>query len=294
MTMKAALDGTDLTAVRRGLEALYEHYLLTEPVPGRYRMHDLIREHARLLAGRLDPEGDREQAVSRLLDYYQRACARAQALLARHAGPADTPAGGTAPFAIPVLASQEQALGWARAERASLLACLDQATAAGQHARVVALTAGLAAVLRYDGPWDEAIARHATADQAARQRGDRRGQASALADLGNAALATGDYPGAARQLREALSIFRDLGHRLGQVQALTSLGRVALATGTTPARPGTCRRHWTWPARWASRWTCPPSWTRCAVRPIRPRRPLDKGRSGESPRSGDARSPSVR
>jgi hypothetical protein len=47
----AALDRTDLAAARRGLEALYDQYLLTEPAPGRYRMHDLIREHARALAG---------------------------------------------------------------------------------------------------------------------------------------------------------------------------------------------------------------------------------------------------
>ena len=42
----AALNGTDLAAARRHLEALYDHYLLTEPVLGRYRLHDLIREHA--------------------------------------------------------------------------------------------------------------------------------------------------------------------------------------------------------------------------------------------------------
>ena len=46
----AALDGTDLAAARRGLEALYDQYLLTEPAQGRYRLHDLIREHARALA----------------------------------------------------------------------------------------------------------------------------------------------------------------------------------------------------------------------------------------------------
>jgi hypothetical protein len=43
----AALDGTGLAAACRGLEALYDQYLLTEPTPGRYRLHDLIREHAR-------------------------------------------------------------------------------------------------------------------------------------------------------------------------------------------------------------------------------------------------------
>ena len=127
----AALDGTGLPAARRGLEALYEQYLLTEPAPGRYRMHDLIREHARTLASRLDSLDDRQQATGRLLDYYQHAAARARALLTRQARGAAAPAAGTAPAAVPVLASREQALAWARAERTSLLACLDHATAAG-------------------------------------------------------------------------------------------------------------------------------------------------------------------
>ena len=72
----AALDGTGLAAARRGLEALYDQYLLTEPAQGRYRMHDLIREHARALATRLDPDGDRDHATARLLDYYQHVAAK--------------------------------------------------------------------------------------------------------------------------------------------------------------------------------------------------------------------------
>src|ERR1700751_2960050 len=32
----AALDDTDLIAARRGLEALYDQYLLSQPAPGRY------------------------------------------------------------------------------------------------------------------------------------------------------------------------------------------------------------------------------------------------------------------
>src|SRR5580704_2325476 len=178
----AAAAGTGLAAARRGLEGLYEQYLLTEPAPGRYRMHDLIREHARALAGRLDPHADREQATGRLLDYYQHAAARAQALLARGV---PAPAPGAAPADVPVLAGREQALAWARAERTSLLACLDHATAVGQHARVIALTAALAGLLRHDGPWEEAITRHAAAVQAARQIGDRPGQAHALTGLGD-------------------------------------------------------------------------------------------------------------
>ncbi len=220
----AALDGTSLAGARRGLEALYEQYLLTEPAQGRYRMHDLIREHARALARRLDPGDDREEVTGRLLDYYQRSAAHAQDLLARHARGGPAPAAGAAPANVPVLASREQALAWTRAERASLLACLDQATAAGQRARVIALTAGLAGLLQYDGPWDQAITRHATAVQAARQLGDPPGQALALSNLGDARQLAGDYPGAARDLQEALGICRDLGDRPGQAVALTSLG----------------------------------------------------------------------
>ena len=110
-------------------------------------MHDLIREHARVLAGRLDPDRDRDQATGRLLDYYQHTAARAHALITRQTRPAPASADGAIPAAVPGLASREQALAWARAERGSLLACLDHATATGQHARVIALTAALAGLL---------------------------------------------------------------------------------------------------------------------------------------------------
>ena len=46
----AALDDTSLATARRGLDELYDHHLLAEPAPGRYQLHDLLREHARALA----------------------------------------------------------------------------------------------------------------------------------------------------------------------------------------------------------------------------------------------------
>jgi tetratricopeptide (TPR) repeat protein len=189
----------------RGLEVLYDQYLLTEPAPGRYRMHDLIREHARALADRLDPDQDRDAATTRLLDYYQHTAARADALIARRdrPGPQNPAAAHSAvPAAVPALNRPQQALAWARAERASLLTCLDHATAAGQHARVTALAAGLAGLLRHDGPWAEAITRHEAAVRAARHLGDRLAQA----------------------LEQALDIYRDLGDRGGEAMALNERG----------------------------------------------------------------------
>ncbi len=230
----AALDGTDLAAARRGLEGLYDHYLLTEPVQGRYRLHDLIREHARALASRLDPDTDREQATARLLDYYQHAAALADILLARQTRTTPPRAVSTTPAAVPALENREQALAWARAERTSLLACLDHATGTGQYARVSALATALASLMRYDGPWAEAVVRYSTAVRVAQNLGDRRGLATALTELGDMRRLTGDYPDAVRDLEEALAIYRDFGDRLGQANALTCRGEVRRGTGDYP------------------------------------------------------------
>ena len=232
----AALDGTDLGAARRGLEGLYNQYLIAEPAQGRYRLHDLIREHARALADRVDPHGDRDGATARLLDYYQYTAARADALIARRTRPrVPASADGAIPAAVPNLVGQEQALAWARAERASLLACLNHATGTGHDARVIALTAGLAGLLRNDGPWADAITRHTAAIQAARHLGDRLGQANALRYLGVMRRLTGDYPAAAQAQEQALDLYRDLGDRLGQAGALSQLGVVRRMTGDYPA-----------------------------------------------------------
>jgi len=234
----AALDGSSLAAARRGLEDLYDQHLLTEPAPGRYRLHDLIREHARALAIRTDPSEERELATAMLLDYYQHTAASTNALIARQTRPA-LAADQATPAAAPDVGDPEQALAWARAERASLLACLDHATAADQHSRVISLTAGISGLLLRDGPWPDAITRHTAAITAAQQLGDSLGQANALHDLGTVRRQTSDYPTAVRDLEEALGIYGRVGSRLGQANALNDLGVALRMMGQYPdaARP---------------------------------------------------------
>jgi tetratricopeptide (TPR) repeat protein/transcriptional regulator with XRE-family HTH domain len=235
----AALDGTGLAAARRGLEALYDQYLLTEPVQGRYQPHDLIREHARSLAGRVDLGADRDAATARLLDYYQQAAAVADARINRRTRPGPAPATGMPnrgkPAGVPALANQEQALAWSRSERTSLLACLDHAVGTGQLARVIILTAGVSGLLRRDGPWAEAVARHTTAIGAAQQLGDPLGQANVLAERGDTRRVMGNYTAAVLDLEAALVLYRDLSDRLGQANVLSSLGDVWHHTGDYPA-----------------------------------------------------------
>jgi tetratricopeptide (TPR) repeat protein len=220
----AALADIPLAEAAAYLGALYQEGLLTEVGYRRYGMHDLIRHYARDQAG-ADPVAERGQGLERLLEYYQQAGALAEARLARQVR--TSPASAVLaypPAAIPDLPDRAAALWWARTERANLLACLDHVTRAGQQARMVALTAALASLLRQDGPWSDAIVRHAAAVQAARQLGDRLRVANALDELGIVRRLTGDYTAAAQAHHEALDLYRDLGDRPGQASALHHLG----------------------------------------------------------------------
>jgi tetratricopeptide (TPR) repeat protein len=219
----AALAGTSLAEAVGLLDGLHGEGLLTETGHRRYGMHDLLRRYARDYA---TPADDSQQALERLLRYYQQAAARADTLLARRTRPGPPPPASAKLPTGPDLANEDQALAWARAERASLLACLDYATATGQDTVIIALTGALAGLLRRDGPWTDAIARHTNAIQSAQHIGDQLGQANALHDLGGVRRHTGDLLGAARDLEQALSIYRDLGNRLGQANALHDLGAV--------------------------------------------------------------------
>jgi hypothetical protein len=151
----AVLAGSDLTEATAQLDALHGEGLLTEAGHRRYGMHDLIRRYSRDRAAA--PAADRGRALDRLLDYYQHTAASADVRLARQTRPAPALAVLPAPPAeVPGLGDASAALVWARVERDNLLACLNYASA-DQHARVIALTAAVAALLRRDGPWPDAI-----------------------------------------------------------------------------------------------------------------------------------------
>jgi tetratricopeptide (TPR) repeat protein/transcriptional regulator with XRE-family HTH domain len=205
----AALSGVQAAEAGRLLDELHREGLLTETGYRRYHMHDLIRRYAATRADEVMTTGEQEEAFGRLFGYYTRAAARVDSQL-------------------PDLAGTGEALAWARTERANLLACLDHAGAAGWHSRVVKLTAALAGFLQHDGPWNQAIALHATAAVAARSLGDRPGLAHALLDLGTVRRLAGDYEDAAGALAESLRIHQDTADGPGQARVLQELAHVQL------------------------------------------------------------------
>ncbi|HEY3869434.1 MAG TPA: BTAD domain-containing putative transcriptional regulator [Actinocrinis sp.] len=223
----AVLLGLDPDAATGQLEDLVDHNLLIAHAPGRYRMHDLIRAHARTLADR-DPAGERAAALGRLLDYYAHTAQSASIPIARRLRPAPT---GPAPAHAPALADPGEARDWLHAERENLEAAHAHARASGLDEHVVALAAGLAEILRTDGPLDQAIDMLEEAAETARRSGHRAACAAALTDLGLVRRLSGDLPGSSDAFVRSVEIHRQIGHRHGEAGALTELGTVKLLTG---------------------------------------------------------------
>jgi tetratricopeptide (TPR) repeat protein/transcriptional regulator with XRE-family HTH domain len=229
----AALDGCDLVTARRGLSALYDHYLLSEPSRGRYRLHDLLAEHARALAA-ADPRAQSQQAAERLLDYYAHAARTADRFLAARASGRLPAWAGPAPAHAPDLDSREKAAAWLGAERASLHAAASHAAARGMAGHATAIPAAMHGYLRGHGYWDEALSLHRAALGAARQAGDQGAEAACLDNLGDIQGRMGDYQDAVASHESALRLFRALGDPAGEAGALSHLGVVDIARGRYP------------------------------------------------------------
>lgn len=223
----AALVQDDPVTVTALLEDLVDHNLLGSDEPGRYRLHDLMRVHARTLAA-ADPQPDRDAALERLLRYYAYTAQTASAAVARMPRPAPTIA---APAHAPEPADAETARAWLRREHPALAAAFAQAHAAGLDEHVIALAAGLAEILQTDAPYPRALAIHQAAAETAERLDRPAARAGALNDLGRVQYDLGDYPAMDKTLTRALELCRSLGDGLGEGNALTYLGRSRYVTG---------------------------------------------------------------
>src|SRR5205814_10009278 len=77
----ASLTGLPIQQVRPLLAELTQANLLTEPTPGRYSLHDLLRAYATEQAQTVDPDDERRAATHRLLDHYLHTAYAADQLL---------------------------------------------------------------------------------------------------------------------------------------------------------------------------------------------------------------------
>jgi tetratricopeptide (TPR) repeat protein len=261
----AALAGMPPAQAGQLLERLAGAHLLEQRAPGRYGLHDLLRLYARQRTQAEDGESERQSARGRLLGWYLQAADVAAGRLYPEKLRLGVPgglAGGP---------ERGQALAWLEAERANLVAVVEQAAALGpwrlgwlladvlrgyfwQCLRtvewLVVARAGLAAaqadgalagqaaahlslgdVHRCLSRYDQAIGHYLRSLAASRAVGWVAGEAAALGNLGNVCWRAGRLQEAAEHHRLALVLDRQVGSLAGQAASLANLGQVCRELG---------------------------------------------------------------
>jgi tetratricopeptide (TPR) repeat protein len=218
----AALSDTDLAGARAAIDDLAQAHLLEATGGGIFTMHDLLRAYARECAP------DRQAPLSRLFDHYVHTAAVAADTLFPHdrtGRPVLTPV----PTLAPALSDPAAALSWLDNHRLNLVAVATFAARHGWPRHSVELSRVLWRHFEVGGHYQEALAVHSSAEDAARR--DIGGAAapglpSVLANLGNVRWWLGDYRDALTLFERALVGHRAAGDRDGEARALARLGVV--------------------------------------------------------------------
>lgn len=193
-------------------------HLVYEQVPGRYRMHDLVRLYAAEQAQTMDTRA----ASHRLLGHYAHTACAADRLLDPHREPITLAAAppGVAPVC---LADHGQAMAWFTAEHAAMVAAIQRGV---PDSHLWQLAWALATFLCRQGHWQDWADSQATALAAAERTQDPTGQAHAHRGIAHAYTYLGRNADAEPHARRALDRFLALGDQIGQADAYRILARV--------------------------------------------------------------------
>jgi tetratricopeptide (TPR) repeat protein/transcriptional regulator with XRE-family HTH domain len=226
----ASLAGCDPVRVRRDLGELARAHLITERVPGRYALHDLLRAYAAEQTHDTDSEPERDAAIGRLLDHYLQTAAYAAHLLNPSHEPIvlATPKPDAAPEQ-PV--DHGQALAWFEEEHQVLLAAINLAVQSGFDVYAWQLPWALAPFLQTRGHLQEWAATQRTALSAATRLGDMAAQAVCSRLLAAAYSDLGDYGQSSRLFAASLTLYERLGNRLGEAKVQYNLSVLAEGQG---------------------------------------------------------------
>jgi DNA-binding SARP family transcriptional activator/Tfp pilus assembly protein PilF len=279
----ASLVGLPIPRVRALLTELTQVNLLSEPSAGRFTFHDLLRGYAGDLAQRLDSDAQRRSAHHRLLDHYLHLAYLANRRLYPHRNPT-VPPEPEAGVSRPDHASDKAALAWLVAERAALVASIEQAAALGfdQHAYDLAWYLSSFFIRRSPGPdWvatarvglaaaqrlgdavlrgqahrnlasaysrinqsDEAYEQLTLALALSVERGDVAGQAHTQHQLGLTRERQGRYFDARDHAQRAIDLYRACGQRRAEAYALNGFGWYSALAGEYDVALAACQEAW--------------------------------------------------
>ncbi|GIE96590.1 AfsR/SARP family transcriptional regulator [Paractinoplanes rishiriensis] len=206
----ASLAGVPTSEVRPLLVELTRAHLVAEHSQARYAMHDLLRAYATELSGSLDAPADRLAAQRRVLGHLLHSASAATMLLNRHRNQIALVAADPGVTAER-FTDHAEALTWFVAERAVLLAAVEQAAAIGLPVHSWQLVWALATFMERQGHWQEWFAAQQIGLAAARDADDRTGQVHGHRFLATAAIRLGRLDEARTHLRQTIALAGELG-----------------------------------------------------------------------------------
>lgn len=222
----AALPAPQARVVLRDLE---NASLVQEHVPGRYRMHDLIRLYAAERARRDMPQDDLDAALLRVTDFYLCTAHSADRLLVPHRQPIDLvqPAAGTVSHR---LADRAAALAWFDVEHSCLLAAQDLAVTKDWREETWQLAWALNSFHNFRGNRRDQIATwQASLTAAQLDRPDV--QSLVLRTLGNVCGRVGRYSEAVDYLNQAIALAEHAGNTAEEAHSHRALARASVLQG---------------------------------------------------------------
>jgi tetratricopeptide (TPR) repeat protein len=227
----ASLAALPIRDARRALGELARGHLLTEPLPGRYACHELLRAYAAERAGAVDGDDGRRAATHRMLDHYLHTACAADRLLNPHRHATISPASPRAGVLPEDLADQDHAQSWFATERQALLAAMAHASNTGFDMHAWQIPWALRTFLDRQGHWHDLAAAHRVALAAAERLGDREAQAHSHRYLGMALTRLGSHGSAQAHLQQALDLYEQDGRHAYQGLTRFSMAEVAEAQG---------------------------------------------------------------
>ncbi|WP_433062424.1 BTAD domain-containing putative transcriptional regulator [Dactylosporangium sp. CS-033363] len=221
----ASLAGVEPEVATELLAELCRASLLTEPEPGRFTHHDLLRGYALELAAAQDEPA----ATRRVLDHYVNTAVIAAAVI----NPSWPPVGPPEPapgVTVDVKADQR----WLTEELPTLLAAIDAAAVHGLDMHAWQLAWALTDLLERQGRWDDWEAAHETGLRAAERLRDGQAVAHLHRGLGRLRMWQWRYPEAQEHFAQALERFQALGDRHGEARTEHNLCQLADREGRLP------------------------------------------------------------
>ncbi|WP_063737634.1 AfsR/SARP family transcriptional regulator [Kitasatospora phosalacinea] len=202
----ASLTALPLPRARHLLTELTRVRLVEQPVPGRFTLHDLLRDYATELTHEQDSRAERDAATLRVLDHYS-STGHAGNLLLNHE-PKPVAPGPPSPGTVPErFGDCEQVARWFTAEQQLLTRLFQTAVAQGLDRQVIGLARVLKEHLNRHERWSEAVAVLSHALDAARRERDRFEQGRCLRMIGVMHGQTGHQEEAMSRLEDSAALF---------------------------------------------------------------------------------------